>query len=208
MNFITKSLLIASTVAGSSAFSPVQARVGESRHSIESRLFSSGGIVYRDDATEQNRQRGMPYLAYLPYLEGSVDVRVYFKTDDGRKPTSSEMDAKRMSPGWDLHVVYLRGKSVIEVYKRSHGITEYEMNELLARQAGGAYWSRKEKPQPGEEPEPSAFGFEMERSDGAVRAKKLGGDGFMVFDAEVDRGLANLKETDLIEKAPISTEGF
>jgi len=184
-----------------------QARIGESRHGLESRLLRSSGIVYRDDAIEANRRRGMPYLQYLPYIENSVDVRIYFKTADGRKPTSSEMEERRMADGWDLHVVYVGGKSAIEVYKRSRGITDYEMNELLARQAGGAYWTRKEKPKEGEEVPPSAFGYEMVRSDGAIRAKRLGGDSLLFVQSDIDAELATMKESDLIEQAPISAEG-
>lgn len=186
----------------------VSARIGESRLSLEGRLLNSGGIVYRDDEAELNRRRGMPYLQYLPYLEGSVDVRIYFKTADGRKPMSSELDPKRMGDGWDLHVVYIGGKSAVEVYKRSRGITEYEMNELLARQAGGAYWQRKEKPSAGEETEPTAFGYDMIRSDGRVCAKKMGGDALLLFNRQVDLQLATMKEADLIEQAPVSAEGF
>lgn len=192
----------------SAGFCSLDARIGESKNALESRLIGSGGIVIRNDEVEGNRRKGMPYVQYLPYLEGSVELRIYYKTDDGRKPNSSELDANNQLPGWDLHVVYVRGKSAIEVYKRSQGISEYEMNELLARQAGGAYWTRKEKAKADVEEDPSAFGYDMVRSDAAVRAKRLGGDSLMVFDADVDRGLANLKESDLIEKAPVSVGGF
>ena len=54
--------------------------------SIERRLFSSGGIVYRDDTIEESRRKGMPYAQYLEYLPSSSDVRIYFKTSDGRRP--------------------------------------------------------------------------------------------------------------------------
>jgi hypothetical protein len=208
MFYLKKSIFFLLTASFSVAVSGLDARIGESRNEVESRLFGSGGIVLRDAEAEANRQKGMPYLQYLDYLEGSVEVRIYFKTDDGRTPKSSEIDVKRQSAGWNLHVVYVRGKSAIEVYKRSQSISEFEMNELLARQAGGAYWMRKEKPKEGDEIAPSAFGYDMERSDGAVRAKRLGGDAFMIFDTLADVGLANLKESDLMQKAPVSIGGF
>ena len=78
------------------------ARIGERRESIERRLFSSGGIVYRDDTIEESRRMGMPYTQYLEYLPSSSDVRIYFKTSDGRRPSSSELSDGRMSAGWDF----------------------------------------------------------------------------------------------------------
>ena len=50
------------------------ARIGERRESIERRLFSSGGIVYRDDTIEENRRKGMPYAQYLEYLPSNTYV--------------------------------------------------------------------------------------------------------------------------------------
>jgi len=186
--------------------STLDARIGERRESIERRLFASGGIVYRDDAIESNRRKGMPYLRYLEYLSSSTDVRIYYKTADGRRPNSSELEEKSVLAGWDLHVVYANGKSVIEVYKRSQGMTEYEFNNLLALHAEGSFWKRLSKEEKAEVV--SAFGFEMVRDDGSVRAKKLGGDAVMFVDAEVDTKLAELNTNDLLEKAPVSVEGF
>lgn len=192
----------------SNVFCPTMAdaRIGERRESIERRLLNSGGIVYRDDTIESNRRRGMPYLKYMEYLPSSVEVRIYFKTSDGRRPTSSELEEKRMLPGWDLHVLYAGGESVIEVYKRSQGMSEYEFNQLLALHAEGGYWKRPNKNELAETV--SAFGFEMVRSDERVRAKKLGGDSLMLFDAELDVKLAEMNTSNLLEAAPVSVEGF
>lgn len=187
----------------------VDARIGETQRSIEGRLLSAGGIVYRDDGVEANRRKGMPYTRYADYFPSTVEVRIYFKTDDGRKPTSSEVDSNRMSAGWDLHVVYLSGKSVMEVYKRSKAMSEYEFNQLLAIHAGGSFWKKVEKDEVGEEEEMiSAFGVDMVRDDGLVRAKKMGSDTLLVIDATIDEKLAGLKTSDLLEKAPLSVSGF
>jgi hypothetical protein len=184
----------------------LQARIGESREAIERRLFGSGGIVYRDDAIESKRRQGMPYMRYLNYLPGSAEVRIYFKTEDGRRPASSELEEKRMPAGWDLHVVYVGGQSVIEVYKRSHSITEFELNHLLALHAGNGYWKRLSKED--KQDFVSAFGLDMIRSDEQLRAKKLGGDSVIFVDANLDAKLAEMNESDLQEKAPVSVDGF
>ncbi|HAV12887.1 MAG TPA: hypothetical protein DCX06_05255 [Opitutae bacterium] len=181
-----------------------EARIGERREEIERRLTGSGGIIYRNDETEQARRKGMPYMQYMELLGSSADVRIYFKTADGRRPTTSELESKRMNTGWDLHVVYVNGKSVAEVYKRSQAMSEYELNQLIAMQGGGSGWKKLGKGAA----EESAFGYEMESGDGSVRAKKLGGDSILFVDAKVDSALAEMNTNDLLEKAPLSVNGF
>jgi hypothetical protein len=188
--------------------STAEARIGERRDSIERRLFSSGGIMYRDDAVEASRSRGMPYVPFFDYLSSSADVRIYFKTADGRRPSSKDLEGKRVLPGWDLHVVYVGGKSVMEVYKRSQGVSKYELNQLLVLNANGSFWKKIEKPKPGEKAKPSALGCDMETDNGQIRAKKLGGNGLIVVDAQLDELLADEKDADLVGKAPVSVSGF
>ncbi|MEC8333411.1 MAG: hypothetical protein VXZ83_04720 [Verrucomicrobiota bacterium] len=184
----------------------VDARIDESRESIERRLFASGGIVYRDDEIEASRRRGMPYMRYLQYLPGSADIRIYFKTSDGRRPTSSELQQRRKSAGWDLHVVYVDGKSVIELYQRSQEMTDFETNHLLNLHKDGGYWKRPTKEE--KEEIVSAFGFEMVRSDGRVRAKKIGSDRLMFIETDIDERLAEMNMNELQQSAPISVNGF
>lgn len=200
----TLALVMTGIVFTALAPASLDARIGERRDSLERRLTSSGGVVYRDDAIEANRRNGMPYMQYLELLEGSADVRIYYKTADGRKPTSSELEDKRMNPGWDVHVVYVNGKSVVEVYKRSQGMSDFELNQLIALQGSGSGWKKLEKGTA----EESAFGYEMESNDGSVRAKKMGADRILFVDAKVDIALAQMNESDLQEKAPVSVNGF
>ncbi|MDP4610275.1 MAG: hypothetical protein NWT02_03725 [Opitutales bacterium] len=196
--------LLASIVVIVMSPDTADARVGESKEAFERRLFGSGGIIYRDEAVESSRRKGMPYNKYLDFMTSSTDVRIYYKTADGRRPMASELEDKRVQPGWDVHVLYVGGKSVLEVYKRSQSMSEYEMNYLIALQGGGSGWKKVEK----EELEPSAFGYEMVSSDGSVRAKKMGGDSLLFVDAKIDIGLAELKTNDLLERAPVSVNGF
>ena len=203
--------LLCAVVVLSALSSTAEARIGERKDSIERRLFTSGGIMYRDDKVEETRRNGMPYLKYMELISASVDIRVYYKTADGRRPSSKELEEKRILPGWDLHVLYVNGKSSIEVYKRSQGMTEYEFDQLLGLQANGSYWKKKEKAVKSEdgkeEPDPSAFGYEMQLANGAVRAKKMG-NGLMFFDTKLDVMLAQMSDSDQLEKAPVSVSGF
>jgi hypothetical protein len=198
------------------------ARVGEHRNAFERRLFNNGGIIYRDKEERETRRKSGPYTPYLQYLGGSAEVRVYFKSDDGRQPTQADLDKGTLESGWEVHVLYVSGKSVLELYKRIGSMSEYEMNALLAIMGGGGYWKEaepvlEEEPDPiveeGEspdeedEPPPSVFGFEYVRSDGEVRAKKTGG-GLMVFQKQLDEYLAKQHEGNLIQSAPKSVQGF
>ena len=111
-----------------------------------------------------------------------------------------------MPAGWDLHVVYVDGKSAIELYQRSQGMTDFETNHLLNLHTDGGYWKRPSKEE--KEKLVSAFGFDMVRSDGRVRAKKIGGDKLMFVEADTDKRLAEMNTNELLELAPISVEGF
>lgn len=209
-----------------------EARIGESRSSFERRLFSNGGIIYRDKEERQNRRSGGPYTPYMDYLGSSAEVRIYFKSDDGRQPTQSDIDAGRekkdkkdrkdgddgdvgLGTGWEVHVLYVNGKSVLELYKRIGSMSEYEMNALLALLGDGSYWEEVEPEVEEEiatskeelEPPPTTFGFQYVRNDGKVRASKTGG-GIMVFQKELDEFLARQHEGRLILGAPKSVQGF
>lgn len=191
------------------------ARIGESRTSFERRLFSNGGIIYRNKEERRNRRQSGPYSAYMQYLGSSADVRVYFKSDDGSQPTQTDLDKGTLGSGWEVHVLYVGGKSVFEQYKRIGSMSEYEMNALLAILGGGGYWKEAGEDESAvrategedDEPPPSAFGFDYVRSDGEVRAKKSGG-GLMVFQKQLDEFLAKQHESNLLQEAPTSVQGF
>ncbi len=157
---------------------------------------------------EENRRKGMPYLQYLELLPSSSDVRIYFKTADGRRTKPSELEDKQVHSGWDLHVVYVNGQSAIEVYKRSKKMNDFELNQLLVLHGGRSFWRKIDKEEVKEKEEDSVFGYDMVRDDGAVRARKLGGEGIMFFDAQTDMRLAEVNANILQQKAPISVGGF
>lgn len=182
-----------------------EGRVGESRTQLEGRLLHSGGIVYRDDATELNRRRGMPYLSHLDLMP-EAELRIYYKTADGSRPKSSDMDPRRPSAGWDIHVLYIGGRSVLEVYKRNPGMTDAEFNQLLKLQAGDSYWKKLGRADPGTE-RLSIFGCDMEREDGKVRAKG-GGSTLLLVSRELDQDLARLRAQQEAADAPTSLKGF
>ena len=117
------------------------ARVGEKRSTLESRLLKSNGIVLRSDEIIEERQTGMPYLDYEVFFPKPYEVKLYFKSSDGSRPKQDELKTNnlkqafdRKAPpkkplstldssvkkleGWELHVLYIQGISVLEVYKK------------------------------------------------------------------------------------------
>ncbi|MGJ8641450.1 MAG: hypothetical protein ACSHYA_18820 [Opitutaceae bacterium] len=208
----TLALLIVGMMIAPTFQSPLNARIGESKPELERRLFDRGGLAYRDEDIIEARREGMVYEEFIPYLVSDVDVQVYHKSaDKENKALRSKFTAKRMDPGWDLHVIYINGKSALELYQRSGKMTEQELNLLLVLQGGGKNWVKREtdglsKTDESDENK-TAFGFEMVRNDGKVRAKKIS-KGILFVDAVRDSQFAIARDADRNSSAPESVNGF
>ena len=200
---ITKTFTL-TTLIGFSCFSflvtKTSARIGDTRTTIQKRLFSSGGAEFREESSVNNKTKGMPYAKYEEFFPKSTEIRVYHKTTDGSH-------SKLLGPGWELHVLYVNGVSELEIYKKSQKITEFEMIYLLNFQSSSSYWKKSQESESPTE-ELSAFGFDFIRDDEKVKAKKLGGNSFMVYSTELDKGFAEAMLADLKALAPQSVEGF
>ena len=102
----------------------------------ELRWRSISGSLHSRESTKR-----MPYNKYKEYYPKSTDLRIYYKTSDGRQPKASEMQVRGMLEGWDLHVIYLDGVSVMEIYRRSKTITEFNLSTYLI----SSWWVLLEK---------------------------------------------------------------
>jgi len=185
----------------------LEARIGETRLILEKRLLKSGGYQYRDEKVIENRRKGMPYLKFKEYFPDKAELRIYYKTIDGRKPLSKDIKSSAMLEGWNLHVLYSQGKSVIEVYKRSETMTEFEFIHLLNLQSGNSFWE-KETEKELNEGEFSTFGFDLQRNDKALRAKKLGGNAVMIFSTSFDHLMKKSIRDNEMKISPASVDGF
>lgn len=209
----TLALTIVGMIINLSSPSLVDARIGESKPELEGRLFARGGVAYRDETIIEARRQGMVYEQFLPYLLSNVDIQIYHKPADAKtKALRSKFNAKRIPAGWDLHVIYINGASAIEVYQRSGKMTEQELNMLLMLQGDGKRWSKRNEDglSDSDKDDPknkTAFGFEMVRNDGVVRAKKSG-KGILFVDAARDAQFANARDSDRNASAPESVNGF
>ncbi len=203
-SYLKTSLFMLALLGSLTVPASLDARVGDTKSELERRLFDAGGIAYRNNEIRQARMDGMPYNNILSHLPGSVEVRVYFKTASGRRAVQSELNARNMPAGWELHVVYVNDRSVLEVYRRSQRMTEQERNELLAIQSGNSYWERIE------DPEDSALNFTKQLADGRLRAREGGGNGTMllIFDANMDRVMNQVIRENRAQSAPVSINGF
>ena len=202
-----KSYLLLPLVFNFAATFFLEARIGETRLTIEKRLLKSGGYQYREDKILLNRKRGMPYSKFEEYFPEKADLRIYYKTIDGRKPLSKDVKASGMLEGWNLHILFVQGKSVIELYKRSDRITEFEFIQLLNLQSGNSFWEKKSENdlEPGQF---STFGFDFQRNDQVLRAKKMGTNTVMIFSTSFDHLMKKNIREEQMDDAPSSVDGF
>ena len=206
------------------------ARIGENKSKLESRLLSSNGIILREDDLLENRQTGMPYLEFEEFFPKPYEVRLYFKPADGRRPRPDELANSKLTQafdrrnpprkpikaqdttvkkldGWELHVLYVKGVSVLELYKKTSPITEHEIKHLLSLQSGRSFWeesSQDDLP----EGKFSALGFDLKREDGLLRAKKLGSKSIMLFRSDTDEFFYKSQFKEQFKDAPESIKGF
>ena len=111
--------------------------------------------------------------------------------------------------GWTIHVVYYKGQSVFEAYRRNgEGMTRFEEEGLLEAQKGGSHWQRVQQANN------TALGYSFERADGDVRAIRKGP--YLIFyRPEFDEGIKTQldeekseKDTEDMEKVKESLKGF
>lgn len=186
----------------------LQARIGEDRLTFEKRLNFSGGYQYRSENVLSNRKRGMPYNKFSDFLPAQSEIRIYYKTLDGRKPLAKDIQTNKMLEGWDVHVVFVGGKSVLELYRRSSNMNELEFTALLKLQAGNSFWEKKEQVKEGDPPLVSAFSFDYERNDKLMRARKIGSSQLIFFSSQFDVFLAEGYKQSQMDALPQSIKGF
>ena len=207
-----------------------EARIGENRGRLESRLLKANGIILREDNLLENRQTGMPYLEFEEFFPKPYEVKLYFKSADGRRPKPDELANTKLTQafdrrnpprkpiktqdttvkkldGWELHVLYVKGISVLELYKKTSPVTEHEIKHLLSLQSGRSFWEESTQD---DLPEGkfSALGFDMKREDGLLRAKKLGTKAIVLFRSDTDEFFYKSQLKEQAEEAPESVKGF
>jgi len=201
---------------------PVEARIGEPRSALESRLIrqSGRGLEISDNDLEAFYLGRSPVFGPVSALEEEkVELVLYYKTNDDVSPSSAHLwkrdkngrrssNPKPKPDGWMLHVAYLNGVSVLEFYQRSKPLTEFETRGLLAANQGETGWVEGKPPADDESVlVPAVFPVNHYRKDFAVYGN-LSDDSVLLFDPRLD-ALIHKKQTETAaEKAPASLDGF
>jgi len=184
-----------------------QARIGETEETLVRRMVSGGHAILYSDELFDKRLSKAPYAPYLDIMPDSAEVLIFFKRIGEGRPSTRQLEEaeeqRRPLPGWDLHVVLVAGRSVLEYYDRGRKLTEPELNGLLALQKGDSHWERKKKGAL----DIGVFPFEMVRASDGLRAQNMG-RGVLFVAREFDEYLARALEEKRLEEAPESLEGF
>jgi len=200
----------------------LDARIGESRSGLESRLVreSGRGLEVSDGDLSAYYLGRSPVAGMTSVLGGlGLDFVVYYKTNDGTIPTSARLWRKDRSgrrsdnpeptpDGWLLSVLYLNGVSVMEHYQRSKPLTVVETEGLLARNQGKSEWVVGTPPSDDKKAVvPEIFPVNHYRKDFGIYAN-VRGDTALFFDPRLDI-LIREKQLEAAEKeAPVSLDGF
>jgi len=203
------------------ASSETSARIGDSESQLERRLLrgSDKGLEITDDDLESFYRTRSPIFMDLKILaEEGLQYKLYYKSADDSNASSNRLwleDKKgrrsdRPVPkpdGWLLHVAYLNGVSVLELYQRSEELTDVEIEGLLLMNAGDTRWV-KGPPLPGEKVIiPQVFAANHHREDLAVYAD-IQEDSVLMFDPRLDSRIHEMELERAEEEGPESLEGF
>ena len=207
---------------------PASARVGESKGALEKRLLSGhkASSFLKADMPDVIKEMDYPYKNIIRYFPKGAEQMVYFKTDSNERVNRNDLrrehpDAKKRKKtpkifripdeGWVFHVVYYRGKVVLESYSKARGgINSFERNALLGLNKGKSFWNEADP----EDLQDNILRFEFERNDKAVRVSSKN-DNILFFSPEFSNGINEVHkaEAEEIQKtneqtAPSSVSGF
>ena len=126
-------------------------KVGDQKSNLEIRLFRAGGLKIKEERFIKQKERGIPCLKFADFFPDKADTLLYFKPTDGRQPKPKDLE-KGIPAGWNLHVVYYKGISMIRNYQKTGGINEFEKNTILDLQKGNSFWLKKDQSQPSNTP--------------------------------------------------------
>ena len=188
------------------------ARIGETQSTLESRLLQDRTAIKVPERKMKSliNHNTVPYRNLLMYFPENSEQVLYYKPASGEKAEMADLDVE-FPRGWMLHVVFYKGRSVFEAYRRNGArVNRHEQSGLLLLNKGDSFWKKiddgaKEK---------SALGYSMERDDGEIRALSSGS--FLIFYMpEFDKGIKTQlderraeKDASAKERAPNSIEGF
>ncbi len=204
----------------------VEARIGDTPEQMAARMLQPNlgkNFTWPKDMNPREREKALkenPLEAFAHLLPTSVEdwrEQIYWKS-----ALSQQLSTEN---GWRVHVYFLKGRSVLELYRRvGMPLNDFEVNAILARLRGGQSWRRATKEETKAAEAESVIGYEYELGDaeGASLRARRQGDWMILFHKRFDDYLVARKErwneTEGLRKAqqaseqeraaPASVEGF
>lgn len=196
----------------------LDARVGESRSQLESRLLRSSGkgLEIRGDELIQFYRQQSPVYGWIEPIKDDVDLVIYFKINEDVIPTSGRLWETtgnrgrrpiRRPEGWLVYVVYYRGQSVLEYYLRSQALSPYEERGLLSLHGKFDDWKRGRLPDSEEFRQMSVLPVNRYLPDGSIYAS-VGNDHVVLYNPRLDELIAERRSELQRKEAPVSLQGF
>lgn len=195
------------------AAQPVDARIGEGKSQFESRALSNRTMIRYPAETVEAKISGRDvfYQYIYAFLPENAEHQVYYKRSDRSPASQSDLKRGPNPSGWDLHVIYVNGRSVMEVYRRNGAsLSEAEFKGLLNLNRDDSFWVEAKRPAD----LPSVIRYQFVTDDGTKRAMRQ--NNFAIFiDSAFDEYLhamrTQVEEARRIEAertAPDSLAGF
>ncbi len=203
---------------------PLQARIGDTPEQMAARMLQPDlGKLFSwpRNMTEQAQERAQrenplyPFRHLLPTEDDDWREQMFWKSAL-RKQLSND-------DGWRVHVYYLKGRSVVELYRRvGQSLNEFEINAILARMRGGQTWRKVEEKALKPTDSVLGFGYELGEGEAATLRARKQGDWLIIFHRRFDEFLlerkARWEASEAIRKeelratqaetAPVSVDGF
>jgi len=122
---------------------------------------------------------------------------IYFKTDDGT-PAAKKLALTSNLTGWELRVYMYKQYSGLEIYHRvGVPLSNAQVEAILSVNQGTSYWTRSTGQADavvleGDMGNASFLGYDFQRADGQVRAKRVDND-LVLFGTVLDDKLLEIK---------------
>jgi len=198
------------------------ARIGDAPEQMSARIlqpdlgknFSWPKDMNEKERARQEKENPVNAFAYLlPTSPEEWRTQIFWK--------SAVKTHLSNENGWRIHVHFMGGRSVLELYRRvGESLSDAEVNAILARMRGAETWRKVER----KDNVSSVVGYDFELGEEAhptLRARKLG-DWLMIFPVRFDVYLVERKkrwdDSEAVRKeavrktqaelAPQSVEGF
>jgi len=206
----------------------LHARVGETQDMLEKRLLQPGvGKLYprptepKDNKPKSPKDRDTERQARKEAQDDVLkDIRAFLPADTHEMFYWKSAVANQLSndTGWKVDVLYIGGRSALEVYKRvGDSLNSFEVKGILNANRGNSSWKKVTNEGGGT----NGIGYSYELEDGSLRASQQ--DGWvMVFSVKLDNYVMqqqlvakaendhqlDQQKREQAQKAPESVSGF